>query len=225
MKAWGPWGRRWAIRGGATRDPEESRRAEESRRSRRIAVEAGQVVLERVLDLLPMIAWLADPAGTIRYYNPRWYEFTGFPPGTHSPEAWWRVIHPDDVVATRAAWESSLANARPFDAIHRFRDVRDRPGLHYRWFHSRAETLCDHQGRLLHRVGTSVDIDAAHREYEQLRRLIGDDPPGDGLIRGARPGGVFPTLAISPVSHRNPAGFASAAVVDETPGTARKLQP
>ena len=29
---------------------------------------------------IPQIAWMADPQGSVRWYNDRWYEYTGLNP-------------------------------------------------------------------------------------------------------------------------------------------------
>jgi len=53
---------------------------------------------------LPAIVWRADPEGNAVYYNERWFEYTGLDAGTPDPTDWHRVIHPDDLPRTLAAW-------------------------------------------------------------------------------------------------------------------------
>ncbi len=44
-------------------------------------------------EAMPQIVWRADPDGNAVYYNERWFEYTGIPPGEGGATAWHRVVH------------------------------------------------------------------------------------------------------------------------------------
>ena len=117
-------------------------------------------------DSIPQLAWMADPAGWIFWYNRRWYDYTGTTP--EQMEGWgWQSVHdPDGLPRVMEHWKTSLDTGEPFelvfplkgaDAVFRpfltlIAPVRDREGIIVRWF------------------GTNTDITAQQRTEEQLRK-------------------------------------------------------
>ena len=78
-----------------------------------MAVFTGEVpadghVFEDIADAMPHMVWLAGPEGGSTYYNRRILEYTGLPAGTTLGAGWERLVHPDDVLASRAAWLHSV---------------------------------------------------------------------------------------------------------------------
>lgn len=46
---------------------------------------------------IPQLAWMADPSGSIFWYNTRWYEYTGTTPKEMLGWGWQKVHHPEFV--------------------------------------------------------------------------------------------------------------------------------
>ncbi len=63
-----------------------------------------------IADSVDQIIWSARPDGFHDYYNHRWYEFTGVPPGSTDGAAWAELFHPDDLERTWARWRHSLTS-------------------------------------------------------------------------------------------------------------------
>jgi PAS domain S-box-containing protein len=112
----------------------------------------------------PMI-WSTRPDGFHDYYNDRWYEFTGVPPGSTDGEAWNGMFHPDDQERAWAVWRHSLETGEPYHIEYR---LRHRSG-DYRWVLGRAQCVRDTYGRITRWFGTCTDIQEIVEARELLR--------------------------------------------------------
>jgi PAS domain S-box-containing protein len=121
-------------------------------------------------DTMPQMVWSTLPDGFHDYYNARWYEFTGVPPGSTDGEAWNGMFHPDDQERAWARWRHSLATGEPYEIEYRLRHHSGE----YRWTLGRALPLRDESGAILRWYGTCTDIDAAKR-LEEERALVASE--------------------------------------------------
>ena len=109
----------------------------------------------RVLtDAMPQMVWSTLPDGYHDYYNARWYEFTGMPPGSTDGEEWNGMFHPDDQERAWARWRHSLATGEPYQIDYRLRAADG----NYRWTLGRALPLRDESGVIVRWFGTCTDI-------------------------------------------------------------------
>ena len=81
-------------------------------RSRRVAtrLRESEARFEELADAMPQIVFAADPDGHVDYFNRRWYEYTGLPPGVTGDAAWEGVIGDDYLVKVHARWSAALAS-------------------------------------------------------------------------------------------------------------------
>ncbi|WP_232834143.1 MULTISPECIES: sensor histidine kinase [unclassified Sphingomonas] len=105
-------------------------------------------------DTMPQMVWSTLPDGYHDYYNARWYEFTGTPPGSTDGEGWNDMFHPDDQDRAWSVWRHSLATGDPYQIEYR---LRHRDGT-YRWVLGRALPIRDGEGRITRWFGTCTDI-------------------------------------------------------------------
>jgi PAS domain S-box-containing protein len=138
---------------------------------------------------IPQLAWMADPTGSIFWFNRRWYEYTGTTLEEMQGWGWQKVHHPDhvaDVVrklrhcfATGDSWEDTFL-------------LRARTG-EYHWFLSRATPIRDAGGNIARWLGTNTDVteqqeaEAALRASEARLRTLADAMPQ--VVWMARPDG------------------------------------
>jgi PAS domain S-box-containing protein len=118
-------------------------------------------------DNMSQLAWTADPAGTIYWYNERWYEYTGASLEAMRALGWRSVHHPEHVgrvtarllhcFATGSIWEDTFP-------------LRGKDGT-YSWFLARALPIRDEHGHITHWLGTHTDITAQVNAEEALREL------------------------------------------------------
>jgi PAS domain S-box-containing protein len=118
---------------------------------------------ETLADALPHMVWSTLPDGYHDYYNARWYEFTGVPPGSTDGEAWNGMFHPDDQDRAWEKWRECLATGHPYEIEYR---LRRRDG-EYRWTLGRAMPMRDDQGRIIRWIGTCTDIHDAKQTAAQ----------------------------------------------------------
>ena len=116
---------------------------------------------------IPQLAWMADPAGDIYWYNQRWYEYTGMPPEQTEGWGWTTAVHPDHAASVVERLRHAFATGQPWEDTFPF---RSRTG-EYRWFLSRALPIRNREGQVIRWVGTNTDVTervAASAERELL---------------------------------------------------------
>jgi PAS domain S-box-containing protein len=115
---------------------------------------------------IPQLVWIADAEARTRYYNQRWYEYTGQTAAQAGGYGWRQAVHPDDLESNRLIWEQAIQRGENFQNELRLR----RHDGEYRWFLVRAVPVRDSRGRLERWFGTSTDITDRKLTEQRLRR-------------------------------------------------------
>lgn len=125
----------------------------------------------RVLaDAMPQMVWSTLPDGFHDYYNARWYEFTGVPPGSTDGEAWNGMFHPEDQDRAWSVWRHSLRTGDPYEIEYRLRNAHGE----YRWTLGRALPIRDADGAITRWFGTCTDIHD-HKMIEAQREVVAQE--------------------------------------------------
>jgi PAS domain S-box-containing protein len=124
------------------------------------------------VELSQQMAWTADPNKRLTSASRGFSEVTGIPPEVDPHEAWMMAVHPDDIAAVMAAWNSTPALNQPRVAEFRMR-VADGS---YRLFRARAAPKLDARRQVIRWYGYTEDIHdqrqaelARHQAEERLR--------------------------------------------------------
>jgi PAS domain S-box-containing protein len=117
------------------------------------------------VELNPQVPWNANSKGAIIDVSHRWEEMTGLTKQQSLNDGWIRVLHPDDIRPTLAAWDHSLQAGQPIDVEYR---IRRRDGL-WRWMRARATPRLTESGEIMRWYGTVEDIDDRKKAEEALR--------------------------------------------------------
>ena len=135
--------------------------------SRTEALEESERQFRSLADNMSQLAWIADPAGRIHWYNERWYSYTGTSHEAMMALGWRSLHHPDHCqrvesrllhcFATGSLWEDTFP-------------LRGKDGQ-YRWFLSRALPIRDDRGSITYWLSTSTDITAQVSAEDALREL------------------------------------------------------
>ena len=133
----------------AARD--EARRAEE--RFRMLA------------DNMAQLAWIAEPDGSLGWYNRRWFEFTGSTLDEMRGWGWQKVVHPDDLPRVMASVREHIARGDVWEDTFRLR----RSDGGWGWFLARAIPIRDDAGRVARWFGTATDVTAQRAAEDALR--------------------------------------------------------
>jgi PAS domain S-box-containing protein len=144
---------------GANVDIEDLKQADE-------ALRVSERTLNLIINTIPMLAWSADPTGSVEFLNKRWLEFTGLSAEQASGFGWSVAIHPDDTKDLLDYWQAALVSGTNVDVEARMRRFDGQ----FRWFLFRASPLRDESGKIVKWYGTNVDIEDRKRADEELRR-------------------------------------------------------
>ncbi len=127
--------------------------------------EASERRFRQLADAMPQMVWSARADGFHDYYNARWYQHTGVPPGSTDGEGWNGMFHPEDQDLAWARWRHSLATGEPYEVEYRLKRA---DGV-YRWTLGRAMPVRDEAGRIERWFGTCTDIEDIKRTEAALR--------------------------------------------------------
>lgn len=120
-----------------------------------------------LVDTMPQMVWSTLPDGFHDFYNARWYEFTGMPPGSTDGEGWNGMFHPDDQEKAWTRWRHSLETGEPYEIEYRLRHHSGE----YRWTLGRALPVRDEAGQIVRWFGTCTDIHEAKSNADMLELL------------------------------------------------------
>ncbi|MBD1919474.1 MULTISPECIES: PAS domain S-box protein [Cyanophyceae] len=152
---------------GSSRDTSERKRME-------IALRENEERFRTLADNMSQLAWMADEAGWIFWYNQRWFDYTGTTLEEMQGWGWQQVHHLDHVDRVVEHFRYCLETGEQWEDTF---PLRSRDGT-YRWFLSRAIPIRDEQGQILRWFGTNTDItdrkqaEANLQESEELKRRI-----------------------------------------------------
>lgn len=145
---------------GAATDVHDLRVAED-------ALRESEARFRTMTEALPQMVWSSDAAGSIDFFNARWYEFTGVAEGASDGEAWRVLFHPDDQAAIAHRWRHSL---RTGDALEIESRLRHRSGG-YRWVLGRTAPVRE-GGRIVRWLGSFTDIHEMKQAQDHRRMLM-----------------------------------------------------
>jgi PAS domain S-box-containing protein len=114
---------------------------------------------------IPQLAWMADPDGSIFWYNQGWYDYTGTT--LEQMQGWgWETVHDPDVLPSVVErWKASLETGLPFEMVFPLRGADGQ----FRPFLTRVNPLRNDQGGILYWFGTNTDISEIKRMEDALR--------------------------------------------------------
>ena len=124
---------------------------EDSRASLERRVNERTADLSSLNDSIPQIVWQTAADGHLLYLNRKFEDYTGLP---KTLEGFTAAIHPEDLVASEAAWRTARAAGDIYQVELR---LKVRTGA-YRWFLSRAVAQRSSNGQIVKWFGTTTDI-------------------------------------------------------------------
>jgi len=148
-------GERLAV--AAVRDVTAQRRLEREAR-------VNEARIHTLMELASVGTWELDLAADRRSYSPEVLKMLGIDRAHASSFEFYRVVHPDDAPAVRAATERAV---RERSSYHLALRVRHASG-EWRWFETRAFVECDPAGLPLRIRGLVMDITEQRLAREQL---------------------------------------------------------
>lgn len=138
-----------------------------------------------VIDSIPQAVWVADARGDVEFFNRHAVELVGLPAVLMKGRGWLDLVHPDDALEARGAFERGIRGESRYHGRFRLRTADGTYGC----FVSDARVVRGADSQVAGWVGTWIDCDAAKRTDGELRNT--DRIPGEGV----RHGGTAPRQA------------------------------
>ncbi len=122
--------------------------------------------LEKVLNILPQIAWTAFPSGQVNFYNNEWHKYTNLP-SSSKDDAWKTIVHPDDIKEIKTKFKHALINKDSFTTEIRYKNAEG----NYRWHLVKASPIKDKKEHVFLWIFISTDIHDRKRSKEELQEI------------------------------------------------------
>lgn len=116
---------------------------------------------------IPQLAWMANPDGSVFWYNHRWSDYTGMTLEEAQGDGWTRSHHPRHLDRVLKGIQHSWSTGEPWEDTF---PLLGKDG-EYRWFLSRAVPILDSHGVVARWFGTSTDISRQIAAEEKIRQL------------------------------------------------------
>ena len=111
------------------------------------------------VDAIPQLAWMANPDGTMYWYNQQWYDYTGTTLEQMTGWGWKSIPDSECLPRVLKAWEYSLAKGEPFRMEF---PLRGKDGK-YRPFLVTATPYKNEKGEIKVWFGTSTRLGGTER--------------------------------------------------------------
>ena len=111
--------------------------------------------------------WEYDGRTKVNWFSPRFGELLGYDEGEvpNTLDTWKNHIYPDDQSYVISTFLNLLENDAPYDIEYRVKTKSDE----LRWFHARAKSLRDENGRAYRVSGTVTDITKQKKAESKLK--------------------------------------------------------
>ena len=122
--------------------------------------------LQTLANFLPQLAWVADHAGQVAWFNQRWYDYTGSQLSAMRGEGWLEMVHPEHREAVREGTQRAWRTGVSYEATFPMRGVDGG----WQWFLTRAIPIHDGSGKVHRWFGTCTDINEQLEVQTRLER-------------------------------------------------------
>jgi PAS domain S-box-containing protein len=118
-------------------------------------------------DAIPHLAWMAEPDGSIFWYNQRWFDYTGTTPAEMEGRGKQSVHDPDILPSVVERWTQAIASGAAFEMEFPLRGADGR----FRAFLTRVFPLRDAAGRIVRWFGTNTDVSEMREAEAEIQAL------------------------------------------------------
>ena len=151
-------------------DITERRAAERELHQRLEARRESEERFRVMADSSPLMIWVCDAAGGIKFANRAYTEFFGITRDEAQNIGWQSILHPSDAEAYIGELMTSLREGKPFRAKARVRRADGK----WRWIESLAAPRLSATGTFDGMVGSSPDITSAIEQEQHLQLLVNE---------------------------------------------------
>ena len=120
-------------------------------------------------DNITQLAWIADGAGSINWFNQRWLDYTGLTlEQMNAPDGGSKVVHPDHLERVTQHFNQCFGSGTEWEDTFPLLGVDGQ----YRWFLSRAVPLRDVAGIVTCWFGTNTDVTELRDAERRIELLL-----------------------------------------------------
>jgi PAS domain S-box-containing protein len=134
------------------------------------AVSESEARFRMMADLVPLIIWTTDEAGSCNYLNVRWKELTGKPVADGFGDQWLELIKSEDRENIRHSWQKSVAVKKVFDAKFRYLNSEGKHVVYY----AHAIPRYNDAKEFLGYIGILQDISVQEQIKSSLEKIVLD---------------------------------------------------
>lgn len=116
---------------------------------------------------IPQLAWMANPDGSIFWYNDRWHDYTGISHEDGEALWWKKIVHPNHFARVAESTQHSWSTGEPWEDTFPMLGATGE----YRWYLCRAVPIRDLKGQVARWFGTCTDISGKMAAEEKIRQL------------------------------------------------------
>ncbi len=120
---------------------------------------------QEIINVLPQITWILSRSGQIKFFNKRWYEYTGSVNINNLNESWWDTVVINDHNKIKRAWINAKLHGESFELKVRFNTKIESV---CRWHKINLAPVYNDYGKVIKWIGTALDI---HDQIVQAKRL------------------------------------------------------
>ncbi|OYW70250.1 MAG: hypothetical protein B7Z37_31300 [Verrucomicrobia bacterium 12-59-8] len=128
------------------------------------ALEEGAARFRALADNIAQLAWMAEPDGTLIWFNQRWFDYTGTSYEGMKVAGRRSLLHPEYQEKVTQKWQQHLATGTVWEDTFPLLGVDG----NFRWFLSRAIPICDESGKVVRWFGTNTDVTEQRAATEAL---------------------------------------------------------
>jgi PAS domain S-box-containing protein len=130
------------------------------------ALRESEVRFRAMADNIPNLAWMSGADGVVKWYNKKWYEYTGTTMEQMDGVGWQLFHDPEKIDAVVTQWEGSLENGEAFEMEVPLKGADGR----FRQFLTRGLPIYDGAGNIEQWFGTCTDITERVQAEEALKK-------------------------------------------------------
>jgi PAS domain S-box-containing protein len=138
--------------------------ADRSKQQLLMSLKQSEEKLRLLADTIPQLAWMAEPDGSIFWYNQRWYDYTGTLADQMTGSGWQSVHDPALLPQVLDQWKASVAGGQAFEMVFPLKGADGQ----FRPFLTRVNPLRAEDGHMLYWFGTNTDISDIKRMEQTL---------------------------------------------------------
>ena len=124
-----------------------------------------EIQFQTLANSIPQLCWMANPDGSIFWYNQRWYEYTGTTPEQMEGWGWQSVMAPEAVPNVMAQIENAIGSKSSCELTY---PLKGADGV-FRSFLTLVVPIFDADGQVVRWIGTNTDIDQQKKVEAELR--------------------------------------------------------